>query len=352
MSESKIEWTDRTWNPIVGCSRVSPGCQHCYAERMAKRLQAMGTRGYEGVVNERGQWTGKLNFVESVLAEPLRRKKPTMYFVNSMSDLFHENVPNEWIAAIFAVMHACPQHQFQCLTKRPDRMLKWFEWVSSQYTPMDRARILECSVLRLHAKFGLETQKPFNLFSAWNALGYDWPLKNVWLGVSVENQEQADKRIPLLLQTPAAVRWLSCEPLLGEIDLSAWIHWSHSKDEDGIKDSSAETLIDWAIVGGESGPDARPMHPKWARSLRDQCVSAGIPFFFKQWGEYVPGVKMDSDGWEWALQNGDRGKFKGKSGHRWDDNLASVLVGKKAAGRMLDGREWNEFPNQVAAVPS
>lgn len=318
---TKIEWTDKVWNPLAGCSKVSAGCRNCYAEKMAKRLVAMGQDKYTGTVDERGLWTGKINLDEQALTLPLRTKKPTRFFVNSMSDLFHENVPDEWITRIFEVMYRAEQHTFQILTKRPKRMM---EYLTSSITKKVYPGL---------------------------------PLPNVWLGVSVENQRAADERIPLLLQTPADVRFLSCEPLLGPVDLSRWMaqppfymadcekcgyiassQYFSGGDEDIIcpkcynsvcADGPAyDSKIDWVIVGGESGPNARPMHPDWARSLRDQCEGAGVPFFFKQWGEFVSVSEVVGDG----------------AHHYFEDGATVRRVGKAKAGRTLDGRTWDEMP--------
>lgn len=229
---TKIEWTEQTWNPVTGCAKVSAGCKHCYAERMTKRLQAMGQPNY---VNGFTVTTH-----EHMLDVPLKRKKPTMYFVCSMSDLFHEDVPTEFILRVFDTMRATP-HTYQVLTKRHKRMAEIAQRI-------------------------------------------DWPA-NVWAGASIESQWHVG-RMSALLQVPARVRFLSCEPLLGPLTLKL----------DGIQ---------WVIVGGESGPGARPMDVQWARSLRDQCQSAGVAFFFKQHGG----------------------------------------VNKKATGRELDGRTWDEMPD-------
>jgi len=241
---STIEWTQETWNPITGCTKISPGCQHCYAEIMARRLKAMGQPQYQNVVNGK-RWTGAVELAPDSLYKPYKRKKPTMYFVNSMSDLFHKDVTTEWLDEIWAVMSIAEQHTFQVLTKRAEEL-------------PDR-------VGEMCDTFGV--------------------LKNVWLGVSIENGDYLN-RIDFLQNTPAAIRFLSLEPLLGPlpgIDLSG---------------------IDWVIIGGESGPGARPMKAAWARDIRDQCQAANVPFFFKQWGG----------------------------------------VNKKKAGRLLDGRTWDEMP--------
>lgn len=238
---SSIEWTEATWNPTVGCTKISPGCKHCYAEAMSKRLQAMGTPGYENGF--------KLAVLPDRLDEPLRRKKPTVYFVNSMSDLFHKNVSDDYVDQVFDVISRCPQHTFQILTKRAERLSTYFR--------------------------------------------HRFPPKNAWIGVSVENQECALQRINALRQVDAHVRFLSVEPLLeniGEIDL---------------------TDIHWVIVGGESGPKARPMRREWVEEIQRQCIEQGVQFFFKQWG-----------GW------GADGKRRSK----------------KANGRLLDGRTWDQMP--------
>lgn len=250
---STIEWTESTWNPIVGCSKVSAGCKNCYAERMAKRLGAMAkgaqaagtnpgrTANYLNVINKRGRWNGKLVLDEGAVEEPLSWKKPRVIFVNSMSDLFHEDAPLDFIQRVFDVMNRCPQHTFQVLTKRPEitarysKLLKW--------TP------------------------------------------NIWMGTSVEDALVAD-RIKDLRRVGAKIRFLSVEPLLGPIPRLSL------------------SGIHWVIVGGESGPGARPMEKHWVTQIRDRCLAQNVPFFFKQWGG----------------------------------------VNKKTAGRTLDGRTWDQMP--------
>ena len=208
MSKTKIEWAEHTWNPIVGCTRVSEGCRNCYAERMSVRLSANPkTPQYDGIA-EGGKWTGKVRLVESALDEPLRRRTPTKYFVCSMSDLFHERCEDEWIAAVFGVMAACPQHEFMVLTKRPARMREWFEFLGYEI-----ASVVDAAIGAV---------EPEHLPAGWcmPAVDQSWPLPNVSLGVSVEDQETADQRIPHLLATPAARRFVSAEPLLGAVDLT------------------------------------------------------------------------------------------------------------------------------------
>lgn len=263
-NKTGIEWTDATWNPVRGCSRVSPGCKHCYAERVAARFCGPG-QPYEGLafrkvtVDGYGEdhmeprWTGEVRLIPEHLADPLRWKRPRRIFVNSMSDLFHEKLSNEEIAAVFGVMAAAPQHTFQVLTKRPEGMREFFRWMEG---------------------WGYSDYR----LDGYLADGGAWPLPNVWLGVSVENQHYADERIPILLDTPAAIRFVSAEPLLGPVDLlySAW---------NGAESLREMAGIDWVIVGAESGPGARPMQEDWARSIRDQCAAAGVAFFLKQFAE-------------------------------------------------------------------
>lgn len=315
-AKTGIEWTDSTWNPILGCSRVSEGCRHCYAEAIARRFgrQSDGSKkptvyyGLTQIVNGAAVWTGKIVETRQLL-QPLSWRKPRRVFVNSMSDLFHENVTDEQRDRIFAVMFAAPRHTFQVLTKRPRVMLDYFSEDNPRYTAR---KIVDAA----HA------------MGIWDHV-FDcdvyFPLTNVWLGVSVENQETADERIPLLLQTPADVRFISAEPLLGPIDLRALGGGSY----DSLI-STNEGLcpgLDWVICGGESGPRARSMRPDWARSLRDQCVAACVPFFFKQWGEWAPTTD--------AVVAAARGLAL---------NDCMSHIGKKAAGALLDGREWRQFP--------
>ena len=241
---TKIEWTEMTWNPTVGCTKVSPGCKNCYAEKMAERLQAMGTPGYENGF--------RLTLIENRLDDPLKRRKPTVYFVNSMSDLFHEGVPFSFVDRVFETVAAAHWHTFQILTKRADRLAEYF---TGKVAP-----------------------------------------RNAWIGVSVEDQKYGLPRIDLLRQVDASVRFLSVEPLLediGSVDL---------------------TDIHWVIVGGESGPKARPMKQEWVESIQAQCEDQGAAFFFKQWG-----------GW------GADGKKRAK----------------KYNGRLINGRTYDEMPATV-----
>jgi protein gp37 len=296
MGKTEISWADETWNPVRGCSRVSEGCRHCYAETTAARFSGPG-QPYEGLVKvvtkekvlrrdfangsvelrkhetREARWTGAVRFIASALSEPLRRKKPTRYFVNSMSDLFHDGFSNEQIAAVFGVMAACPQHTFMVLTKRPQRMREWFEWVAktgAATATADPGNPWWSALTCIREAAALLGHVP-------GAGGATWPLLNVWIGVSVENQAAADERIPLLLQTPAAVRFLSCEPLLGPVRLHEWLGREH-----GLAQIGAPRGLSLAIVGCESGHGARPCEVEWLRSLRDQCTAAGVAFWLKQ----------------------------------------------------------------------
>lgn len=290
---SNIEWTEETWNPVAGCSVVSPGCTNCYAMKLA------GTRlekhpKYAGLTRQTKAgpvWTGETRFDASALLIPLKRKKPTRYFVNSMSDLFAESVPDKWIDQIFAIMALCPQHEFQVLTKRAERMLAYFTppqppRYRGLLTAQPWARIQTQALAALVARVGQDAADRW--YGGDHDEGYSFriPLPNVWLGVSVEDQTRADERIPPLLDTPAAVRFISAEPLLGPLDLRH-VDWDGPREMDALNRNPGRSFkdyaeLDWVIVGGESGPDRRDMKVAWAHSLRDQCQAAGTPFFMKQ----------------------------------------------------------------------
>ncbi|MDN5786512.1 phage Gp37/Gp68 family protein [Pseudorhodobacter sp.] len=358
MSKTSISWTEQTWNPIVGCSVVSPGCTNCYAMKEAWRFghntKLPQYHGLTQTTKGGSVWTGKVALAEKALLAPLRRRKPTMYFVNSMGDLFHENVPDDWIDRVFAVMALCPQHTFQVLTKRSKRMRAYF-----QKDPFDRVFL----AMMEHTSRGYptvkETMQQLGMTWVQPASRDDWwPLRNVWLGVSAEDQTRADERIPDLLNTPAAIRFVSAEPLLGAIDLRRWLyamldhHAAGLSDDpmaagmlcDAIKAGRASgpmrPALNWIITGGESGPNARPMHPDWARSIRDQCAEAGVAFHFKQWGEWAP----DDHFTHFPDKITDRGM------HEWfaTDGMTveshSWRYGKARAGRLLDGRTHDAMP--------
>jgi protein gp37 len=335
---TKIEWTDATWNPLRGCTRVSEGCRNCYAEGVAARFSGPG-QPYEGLAERTSKgprWTGKIRIApDATLRQPFRWKRPRRIFVNSMSDLFHESVPDTEIDRIFAVMALCHEHIFQVLTKRPERMRAYVSGKAGWHIGYDGVRRFGHWEDRgLNRAFA--DVDPGNLpIEAYINKG-TWPLPNVWLGTSVEDQAAADARIPHLLATPAAVRFLSCEPLLGPVRV-----WT-TKIADAARllganiDKPGGAGLDWVIVGGESGPNARPMYPNWARRLRDQCATAGVPFFFKQWGEWWP---LDHAAPEWGLSVADaRALFQGQT------TETHARTGKAKAGRLLDGIEHNGMP--------
>lgn len=310
MGDTTISWTNKTWNVLRGCRRVSEGCRNCYAERQARRFAGKGAP-YEGLVESKlrvisddeqrlePRWTGKVKFVDELLTEPLRWQKPTRVFVNAMSDLFFEDLPLETIAKIYGVMAASPQHTFQVLTKRTDQMRTFYLWVEQQAREcnggagMTPAAFCFAQAQRGDTFFQLDGL-PTRLSQAVNhALAAPWPLPNVWVGVSAENQEAADYRIPQLLATPAAVRWVSLEPLLGTITLE---HLQYNREYEvnalagthGVLRPHAGrgAKLDWVVAGCESGPYRRECNVTWLRDLRNQCEKHGTPFFLKQ-AEYT-----------------------------------------------------------------
>jgi protein gp37 len=360
-----IEWTDETWNPVrarlrsdpsrVGwhCEHASPGCINCYSE--TRNLSGRCNLGTKLPFKPGHRKDVEIFLDERALTKPLHWRKPRMIFVGSMTDLFADFVTYEMIDRVFAVMALCPQHTFQVLTKRSARMR---EYVGAESV---RERIA-LEVLRLHKG----RTPPPTVYSGAIANGdrvRPWPLPNVWLGLSVEDQARADERIPDLLATPAAVRWLSCEPLLGPVDLTA--NRSHYQGEDrpllrcdaltGIHSCGPGVgyegdKLNWIVCGGESGKGARPMHPAWARSLRDQCADAGVPFFFKQWGEHAPG-EIAGDYLNPERTAKGLSYFDGSWGEAWshpdghrDDEPDVYRIGKKRAGRRLDGQQHDAMP--------
>lgn len=272
--KSAIEWTDATWNPTRGCRRISPGCQNCYAEKVAARFSGRGLP-YEGLTTE-GRWNGTPLFVLDNLTEPIHWRRPRKIFVDSMSDLFYEGFSNLQIAAVFAIMAAAPHHQFQVLTKRPERALEWFKWIGE-----DRSGMNLGSKAPLFTLSHILNSAPIN-YPRTLQLQRIWPLPNVWIGVSVEDQQRADERIPNLLQIAAAVRFLSIEPLIAPVNLTR-IHGASWSIFDAENSRRGQT-IDWVIVGGESGPGARQCRVEWIHSIVEQCQTAGVPVFVKQLG--------------------------------------------------------------------
>ena len=293
--KSKIQWTNRVWNPVRGCRRVSPGCENCYAERQAHRFSGPG-QPYEALTKPtKGGpvWTGEARFVPEMLDAPLRWKKPQRVFVNSMSDLFHDDITDDQIAAVFGVMAACPQHTFQILTKRPERMLEWFRWISVSLPschPYGPAR-----GVRWYA-----WNEPALKEAITPAYSHDpcwrWPLDNVWVGVSTEDQKRAEERIPMLLECPAATRFVSAEPLLGPLDLFAFLKGElRAACLTELGAAHGVPGLDLVIVGGESGPGARGCDIDWIHSIVDQCRDAGTACFVKQLGA-SPFYARDAEG--------------------------------------------------------
>lgn len=347
-----IEWTEATWNPITGCSVISPGCTNCYAMKLAgTRLAQHESRAGLTVASKAGPvWNGQVKLNEQWLDQPLRWKRPRMIFVCAHGDLFHESVPDEWIDRVVAVMALCPHHTFQVLTKRSARMREYLSAVSA--TPERRTRIYALGARMLPDGSDKLRQAP-----------PPFPLPNVWLGVSVEDQARANERVADLLQTPAAVRWISAEPLLGPVDLR-YIEFPNARGGEECWDAldlhdlpedadTCKALLDWVVVGGESGAGSRPMHPDWARSLRDQCATAGVPFFFKQWGAWELSLDRDRDDPDWRADYSndhvDSGKsrwlnFAGGRGFHGDRFMVMRNVGKKHAGRLLDGQLHDAMP--------
>ena len=374
---SSIEWTDATWNPITGCSIVSPGCTNCYAMKLAgTRLRSLPSRKGLTVETKAGPvWNGKVRLNEEWLTQPLKWRRPRKIFVCAHGDLFAESVPDEWIDRVFAVMALAPQHTFQVLTKRAARMREWFEerW---QPTPAQRIGFPGLPAFDVPAQAEGDDRHERVYQAAGEFLDLDtvsdrfwnpdgsrkwpgWPLPNVWLGVSAEDQRRADERVPDLLATPAVVRFVSAEPLLGPI---AFTHIDPDGAEKrgftihGLTGHPARGIpgLDWIIVGGESGLGARPMHPDWARQIRDACAAAGVAFHFKQWGSWKPELDREAQDPDWradysfrlndrepniAWLNLDGGRgFHGVRFH------VMRRTGKGVAGRLLDGVEHNGFP--------
>jgi protein gp37 len=291
---TKIEWTDETWNPIIGCRKISPGCQNCYAEKMAFRLghgQLSKNEGlslkYSRIIDCNSKtWNGRSEIIEESMIRPMKWKKPKKIFVCSMGDLFHESVSFKWIDEVIKVIKQCPQHTFQILTKRPDRMLEYFK---NYYQLIPRM------------------------------------IRNIWLGVTAENQEQANFRIPILLEIPSIMHFISIEPMVASVNMNeigfhkfkAWLSGSY------------QYSIKWVICGGETGQNARPLHPDWVINLKNNCVENNIPFFFKSWGEYWPCVS---------------GRIYREKTIDFIDGVSMAKVGKKLSGCMIEGKEYKQFP--------
>lgn len=365
-----IQWTDATWNIVTGCTLVDEGCRNCYAAGLAAtRLKNHPSREGLARLNAAGEakFTGEVRFNEQWLTQPLLWTRARNIFVCAHGDLFHENVPDDWLDRLFAVMALCPQHTFQVLTKRPERARAYLAHAERRFKELACDMVCDEDwpvVLSIPPKM---VPPPNMVPKGYRVVDLTlWPLPNVWLGTSVSDQVSADKRIPELLACPADVRFISAEPVLGPLDLRHWVgsqpyiqgaSTHHCRDGYERQDIGGGIIdgIDWVIVGGESGPGARPMHPDWARSLRDQCQAAGVPFFFKQWGEWAPRYVAGVPETDPPSGATPRAQWHDACGLIFDtlakpDPLTFFSegtvyrTGKVLAGRTLDGREWNEMP--------
>lgn len=308
--------------------KVSTGCQNCYAEKMANRLAAIGIDGYKHVIKDGGSWSGNAYFNDVTILKPLSWKKPRRIFVCSMGDLFMSSVDLRWVDRVMAIAALCPEHTFIVLTKRANTMRGYLSmpkeelihrWEKAVYdmSLSDKNDDIDAPACYLH-----------------NRLEREWPMKNLWIGVSVENQQQAYNRVPVLLSTPAAKRFVSAEPLLGKLDLI--------NIYESIKGDARQLgYIDWVICGGESGHQARPVHPDWVRFLQLQCQTAEVPFFFKQWGEWLPSYDFGERLHELIERFP---KCRIGNDHVFDDGIHMYKVGKKAAGNLLDGKTYQQWP--------
>ena len=373
--KTSIEWTrsadgspGATWNPITGCSVVSPGCTNCYAMKLAgtRLAQHPSRKGLTQNTKAGPVWTGDVRFNREWLDQPLRWARPRMVFVCAHGDLFHESVPDEWIDQVFAVMAAAHWHTFQVLTKRAERMAAYL---------CDRTGAGHAAERWVAASWELVKTMPAleQVGWSWAQDGMPWPLPNVWAGVSAEDQKRADERLPFLLRTFAAVRWVSAEPLIGAIDLTQIRPDGIAFKIDALTGHAEHLLgdkgklpgIDWLVAGGESQAGALPMNPAWVRQLRDQCKGAEVPFFFKQWGSWISAHDAGYSAWQ---RTGQRdGKVLGRvsrfdprrgvpglDGRDWpsaypfplgpDPGPVMINVGKANAGRLLDGVEHNAMP--------
>ncbi|EFO33924.1 phage Gp37Gp68 [Roseibium sp. TrichSKD4] len=374
---SQIEWTDATWNPVTGCTLVSEGCRNCYAaELAATRLKNHPSR--EGLARKNAdgvaKFTGEIRVNRDWLYQPMGWRKPRRIFVCAHSDLFHEGVPDEVIDKVFAVMALTPHHTYQVLTKRPERMRDYLLAENRDCDVAEAARHID-------PKRAGKVLEGFGNSEEPSLINKTWPLPNVWLGVSIEDQATADTRIPYLLKTPAAVRFLSAEPLLGPVDLTAvpygvpvdgvpsyqdamsgkiWmpggtVPWATNvrATANGRTNVDLCGFVSWVIVGGESGRKARPMHPDWVRSIRDQCEAAAVAFFFKQWGGWSTVFDRDVEDPDWGhcseiKRRTPKGRWLNLEGGHGFHGERVVRVdrrGKKASGRLLDGVLHDGMPD-------
>lgn len=355
---TRIEWAHETVNPLGGCFRVSPACNNCYAVRMAHRHGGNpklphyhGLTTYKQYVGPK--WTGEIRWFPGVLEKSLLRlmsvRANLRIFVGSMTDIAHENATVQHLANVLAFAAALPQHTIMLCTKRPELLRDRMAALRGPNFAdvWDAARKPLYDACRKAYSMGGRSKKPAQAllhkaeYIGMMCADMRWPLRNVWLGTTIWDQASADRAVPILLNTPAAKRFVSVEPMLGPVDLPSCIPGEPCP---GCCDSSeCAAMPDWVICGGETGPGARPMHPDWPRSLRDQCTSAGVPFFFKQWGEYgereVPGTHS-------VYCHARRNFIENEPiGHEWNpDGKFMIKCGKAAAGRVLDGRTWEEVP--------
>jgi len=333
MATTKIQWADMVWNPVTGCSKVSDGCAHCYAERQALRLQHMGCDKY------------KNGFKVTLHPEELNVRFPgkgKQIFVCSMADLFHEDVPFLFVDLVMARIAISQQHTFMILTKRPYRMQKYF----NDLRPEGVTKSMISDIFARPSRYFPRSFDKLPLNCSWPL---PWPLPNLWLLTTAENQDNADLRIPDLLKCPARVHGVSIEPMLGAVDLGEYLP---NLDENGYpvnQLSNRGKYINWVICGGESGPGARPIHPDWIRGVRNQCQDAGTPFFFKQWGEWLTTYDRDDDPDARNLPHEIPNKTRwlnlnGGHGFHGERVVFVHRVGKAATGDYIDGKQYHEFP--------
>ena len=377
MNLAQGKYWDQSWSPIRGCSHTSPGCDHCWAERFAARFSGTSPNLRRGEFHKHGEdrgrkikapfsgfahmtrtgsrWTGRVQLIESELTKPMHWKTPNIVALNWMGDLFHEKVPDEAIDRVFAIMALCPQHKFLVLTKRAKKMQEYLD--TSTHIRVNRI----IDAIHKSPRFRFPVGRSFPRYCE------AWPLPNVILGVSIEDQQRADELIPDLLATPAAMRWVSAEPMLGTINLARYLphdadYEEHTASNSGkfqwkcrkcgrvtqgaerrcVTVAMMSAALGWVVCGGESGLGARPMHPDWVRNLRDQCQVAGVPFLFKQHGHWLHESQFGADGDKPTVGNTGCSEL-----HTWSDGTHSYPVGKTAAGRLLDGRTWDELPEVV-----
>lgn len=354
MNPTPINWCDSTWNPIIGCTPCSPGCDNCYAAELHTKRHRAHLAGKQ-VPAQYGKPFSEIQFFPERLTEPIRRKKPTRIFVCSMGDWFHEDVKPEWIDQVMAAIALSPQHQFMVLTKRSERMLQSIARPGAGNQVCAAAAILRAGFpkrVRDTLPSALATHEDY---------GNAWPLPNLWLGVTSCNQHGADEKIPLLLQAPAAHRFTVIEPMLGPIRLDfvaqredsphsrEWTNALTGRHESrspvhGFRTFALPARLNLVIVGGETGPNARPMHPDWVRSVRDQCAAAQVPFHFKGWGEWCAFPQIDDRNYshisDWPNSR-YIAKLRGPDVAHASDPCPVYRLGSRRSGRLLDGREHN-----------